>query len=88
MPGAQLVHETQHTVIPFKRSCREVAALLVAREDRDLGLADRLAVRLHLAICDACPPFERQILSMRNTMRQWRNYTTEKDGISGTPPPK
>lgn len=66
-------------MIPFNRSCREVAAILVAREDRDLGLADRLALRIHMAMCDACPKFERQMLTMRNGLRQWRNYTGTDD---------
>ena len=63
----------------LKRTCREVAAILVAREDRDLGLADRLALRIHMAMCDACPKFERQMLTMRNGLRQWRNYTGTDD---------
>jgi len=66
-------------MIPFHRTCREVAAILVAREDRDLGLADRLALHIHMAMCDACPKFERQMLTMRNGLRQWRNYTTPDD---------
>lgn len=60
--------------LPLRRTCRDVAALLIAREDRHLGLADRLALRLHLAACEACPKFERQILTMRNQMKLWRNY--------------
>ena len=59
----------------LRRTCKEAAALMIAREDRALGAADRLALRLHLVVCDACPKFERQILSMRNAMKQWRNYT-------------
>ena len=74
-----MVYETRSHVIPFNRTCREVAALLVAREDRDLGLPDRLALRMHMLICDTCPRFERQILSMRNSMQQWRNYRTADD---------
>jgi hypothetical protein len=62
-------------MMPLNRTCREVAALLVAREDRHLGLADRLALRVHMVICDACPRFERQMLTMRNNLRYWRNYT-------------
>jgi len=63
----------------FMRTCREVAALLVAREDRALGLADRLALRMHMAICDTCPRFERQMLNLRNSLQQWRNYTESDD---------
>lgn len=62
-------------MIPMKRSCKEVAALLVAREDRALPLTERVAIRFHMVICDACPRFERQILSMRSSMQLWRNYT-------------
>ncbi len=65
-------------MMPLNRTCRQVAAILVAREDRKLGLADRLALRIHMTICDACPRFERQMLSMRNSMRQWRNYTVSE----------
>jgi hypothetical protein len=61
----------------LRRTCREVAALLVAREDRDLPALERVALRFHLAACHACPRFERQVLLMRDAMRRWRNYTGE-----------
>jgi hypothetical protein len=66
-------------MMPLNRTCREVAALLVAREDRVLPLADRLALRIHMVICEACPRFERQLLMMRNSMQMWRGYTTADD---------
>lgn len=64
---------------PLHRTCKQVAALLVAREDHDLRPVDRLALRMHLAICATCPPFERQMLTIRNSFRQWRNYTGAGD---------
>lgn len=70
----------------LRRTCREVSALLVAREDRVLPLADRVALRFHLAACRACPIFERQILTMRNAMRQWRNYAEPGDAAPPNPP--
>ena len=48
--------------------------MVIAREDRALPWIDRLALRLHMAACAACPTFERQVITMRNAMRQWRNY--------------
>jgi hypothetical protein len=66
-------------MITLMRTCREVAAMLVAREDRDLGVADRLALRMHMVICEACPKFERQILTLRSSLQQWRNYTVSDD---------
>jgi hypothetical protein len=64
-------------MMPLNRSCREVAILLVAREDRALTLTDRLALRVHMLICEACPRFERQMLTMRNSMRMWRGYAAD-----------
>ena len=61
-------------MIPFHRTCKEVSALVIAREDRALVWQERLALRLHMAMCAACPPFERQVLTMRNAMKQWRSY--------------
>lgn len=74
-------------MIPLNRTCREVAAILVAREDRALGLADRVALRLHMVICDACPRFERQLLTMRNSLQRWRNYTGEQAEHEPIEPP-
>ena len=62
---------------PLRRTCKEASALLIAREDRALPLAERLALRLHLALCDACPRFERQLLTLRHAMGQWRHYTED-----------
>lgn len=54
-------------------SCREVAQLIIAREDRKLTMAERIAMRTHLLMCKACPQFERQVLVMRNAMKLWRD---------------
>lgn len=59
----------------LRRTCKEVAELLVAREDRNLPWNDVAALRLHLAACEACPKFESQILTMRNALARWRNYS-------------
>ena len=69
--------------IPLRRTCRQAAALLVAREDRTLGLSDVLALRLHLLACKTCPQFENQILTMRLAMNRWRHYGEGAE----TPPP-
>ncbi len=63
---------------PFRRTCKEATELMVAREDRPLPWGDRVGLRLHLAMCKACPGFERQMLTMRNAMKQWRGYTEDE----------
>lgn len=63
---------------PFRRSCKEATALMVAREDRALSWADRLGLGLHLAVCKTCPAFERQMLTLRHSMKQWRHYVSDE----------
>ena len=74
---------TQKTIRSTKllrRSCRETAALLIAREDRTLGMLDRLALKLHLLACKTCPKFENQILTLRAAMGKWRHYGDDEKG--------
>ncbi|WP_395056217.1 zf-HC2 domain-containing protein [Polaromonas sp.] len=63
----------------LRRTCKQAAALLVAREDRALNLPDTVALRLHLMACKACPKFENQMLTMRQAMHHWREGTGEGD---------
>lgn len=63
----------------LRRTCREAAALLIAREDRSLDLPDHVALKLHLMACKACPKFEQQVLTLRAAMTQWRHYAEEDD---------
>lgn len=62
---------------PLRRSCKEVAHMVVAMQDRELSLQETAALRLHMAICKACPQFENQFLTMKSAMRQWRNYADD-----------
>ena len=67
--------------LPLMRTCKQAAALLVAREDRALRLPDTLALRLHLLACKACPQFENQLITMRLAMHRWRHYTDGKEAL-------
>lgn len=59
----------------LRRTCREAAALMLSRQDRALPWVERLALRLHLAACKACPRFERQLETMNAAMKRWRHYS-------------
>jgi predicted anti-sigma-YlaC factor YlaD len=50
-------------------TCKEVSELVSQRLDRRLGLRDRLRVRLHLWVCDACARFAQQIEWLRRAAR-------------------
>lgn len=54
-------------------SCREAAHLISEGLDRELGPLDRVALRVHLEICDACPTVVRQFEQMRRSVREWRD---------------
>lgn len=59
-------------------SCREASRLISERLDRDLGVAERAALRVHLAICVACTRMTRQFEFLRKAASQ---YPGPDDGL-------
>lgn len=55
-------------------SCREATRLVLEGEARALSLGERATLRIHLAICRACPRFVRQVGLMRQALGRWRHY--------------
>ena len=51
-------------------SCKEASRLASQGLDRRLGLGERVALRLHLAICAGCMRFARQIAFLRKAVRE------------------
>ena len=49
-------------------SCKEVTRIVSQGLDRNLGLGERLRLRVHLAICDGCRNFRKQMLLLRQAM--------------------
>jgi predicted anti-sigma-YlaC factor YlaD len=62
-----------------QRNCREVTALVLAGEDRQLGFFERWAVRAHLKVCRACPRFVAQVALMRRAYPRWRAYRDDAE---------
>lgn len=46
-------------------SCKKTSRLLSQGEDRKLGFGERIALRVHLAICDGCSNFNAQLRFLR-----------------------
>jgi hypothetical protein len=63
--------------IPFRVTCKQATALLIAQEDRKIDMSDRVALRLHVYACKTCPNFEQQLIIMRQSMKLWRNYSAD-----------
>ena len=54
----------------MKLTCKEATRLISQGLDRELGLWDRLRLRIHLAICDACSAFARQMDLLRRAIQR------------------
>ena len=82
MPGTELVWPLDES--PAEKSPPDAH---LQRSDRHGGrsgrprsarVSEQVMLRMHMAMCKACPPFERQMLTMRNAMKQWRNYDNDE----------
>jgi len=51
-------------------TCREATELASRAMDQRLPLSNRMALRLHLAICKNCTRFNRQLQEMRRLFRE------------------
>ena len=49
-------------------SCKEVSRLVSQGLDRRLGFGERIALRVHLVICDGCTNFSKQLAFLRKAM--------------------
>ncbi|MBB4841544.1 hypothetical protein HNP55_000039 [Paucibacter oligotrophus] len=61
----------------LRPNCREVTEMVLLAQEKPLSLSERLAVRLHLLICKACPRFLKQVELMRRASERWRHYSEE-----------
>jgi len=50
-------------------SCKEATRLLSQREDRKLAFGERVALRVHLAICNGCRNVNAQFKFLRLAVR-------------------
>ena len=50
-------------------SCKETTRLLSQGADRELAFGERVALRLHLAICDGCTNVKAQFEFLRSAVK-------------------
>ena len=58
-------------------SCKEATRLVSQGLDRELALGERIALRVHLAICAGCRNVNRQLSFLRRAVR---SLSTGEDG--------
>ena len=60
-------------------SCKETSRLLSQGEDRKLGFGERVALRVHLAICDGCRNVNAQLKFLRLAVKNLSRDGDEKE---------
>lgn len=53
----------------FRLSCKEASRLISDGMDRRLSIAERVRLRLHVGICDACTRFTSQVNFLRRALK-------------------
>jgi len=64
-------------------TCKETTELASRAMDERLPFGERMALRMHLAICTNCARFTRQLHEMR---RLFQLETAANDAVPGLPP--
>ncbi len=53
-------------------SCKEASELMSQAQERKLTWTEKLSLKLHVAMCDACTRFARQLQFLQQSMRRYR----------------
>lgn len=57
--------------MPIRLSCKQASRLQSQALDRPLNFGERVSLRLHTAICDACTQTARQLDFLRRAMARY-----------------
>jgi hypothetical protein len=55
----------------FRLSCKEASKLISEGMDRRLSFPERIGLRLHVGICDACTRFTAQVAFLRRALNAY-----------------
>ncbi|QMT40500.1 zf-HC2 domain-containing protein [Neisseria shayeganii] len=54
-------------------TCKQAASLISQSQDRPLSRSEKWRLRLHLCFCPHCRRYEKQLDTIRSSMRQMRD---------------
>lgn len=54
----------------FRLTCKDAHRLVSEGLDRDLSVFERLRIRAHLTVCDACTNFNGQMILLHKAMQR------------------
>lgn len=61
-------------------SCKDATRLMSQAQDRNLGLAERVQLEMHFAICKGCRNFSEQMAFLRRACRAWADKRQRPGG--------
>ena len=61
--------------------CKHASRLLSQEQERQLTLAEKVGLKFHLLLCDACRNFARQLGLMRMAVRSLVNKTENDEAV-------
>ena len=79
MPATALVRGINVTE-PAKLNCKEAGRIISQGLDKDMSAADRLSLRMHLAVCDACNKLKAQFVFLRRAVAALAGRGADDDG--------
>lgn len=67
-------------------TCKEVTRLVLEKYQRRLSWRERLGVRIHYLICDACTRFKQQMQFLRQAARRYAERHEAEDTVTRLTP--
>lgn len=61
-------------------SCKRATELISKGADTPLAFREKIALKLHLSVCDVCSYFERSVATLRAAMRRVRAGDADPGG--------
>ncbi len=62
-------------------SCKQASRLISQSLDRPLNWRERCGLKLHLALCDACRQFSRQLAWLRIALRRFTQQAADDENV-------
>ena len=72
LPTSRALRWTRSSRPGISSSCKDASHIVSEMQERDLSMLERWKLRWHLAVCDACVRFEKQVRFLRKAMRRYR----------------
>ena len=80
MPATALVRRSGLKMEARKINCKEASRYISQGLDKDMSDADRLSLRMHLAVCDACNKLKAQFVFLRRAVAALAGRGSKDDG--------